>query len=520
MGEQGAGRLTRVTGHGLNQARAARRREPAHPGAPPDRDDHGTGLMTEIDPTGPTPSARALDAFIDLVNRAAPGSIAAELERLFTPENLAREPLEARISSIMSWQARGGFEPVSRVASGGCRTEILARHPATDETWRLAVETEAAPPHRIDRLLLGRAPMPVVHSPPPDTETAEQFVSYVSGLAERGLFSGAVLIGRDGQVLRRAAFGRANRDFDIPNTADTRFNVASLTKSWTAVAVCQLVERGALDLEAPLSDFVDYPDAATAREIGIRHLLSHTSGLGDYFNARFDATPRGRLRDLDAFLDLARGDGPAFAPGTGWRYSNIGMILLGKVIEAVTGRSYHDHVTEAVLGPAGMPTAGFVELDHVNPGIAVGYHRRWTGSGPVITNSLFDWAVRGAPDGCGYATVTDIWNFAEAFRHGRLVSAEMACVMTTPKPDLSSPDYGFGFAIHPERALYGHSGGLIGASANLDITLDPQGWVIVVLANDLSMRAPVLKARQLVGVTVPEADAARAHLPRGGLSAR
>ena len=92
--------------------------------------------------------------------------------------------------------------------------------------------------------------------------------------------------------------------------------------------------------------------------------------------------------------------------------------------------------------------------------------------------------------------------------------------MTTAKPDLGSPDYGYGFAIHPQRVLYGHSGGLVGASANLDITCDPEGWVIVIAANDLSMRAPALKARQLVGVTVPEAEEGRSYLPRSGLTAR
>ena len=92
--------------------------------------------------------------------------------------------------------------------------------------------------------------------------------------------------------------------------------------------------------------------------------------------------------------------------------------------------------------------------------------------------------------------------------------------MTTPKPELGSPDYGYGTAIHPERALIGHSGGLIGASANIDMTFAPDGWVVVILANDLSMRTPVLKARQMIGVTIPEAEDARAYLPRGGMPPR
>ncbi|KKL59606.1 hypothetical protein LCGC14_2213650, partial [marine sediment metagenome] len=226
------------------------------------------------------------------------------------------------------------------------------------------------------------------------------------------------------------------------------------------------------------------------------------------------------IRELDDFLALAKDDAPSFAPGTQWAYSNIGMILLGKIIETVTQTPYPAHVTRHVLDPAGMRTAEFLQLDHVNKGIAVGYHHHWTARGRVRTNALFEWAVKGAADGCAFATVDDIWAFAQALMGGRLVSGAMVTRMTTPKPELCAPDYGYGFAIHPERAIIGHSGGLIGASANLDIMLQPAGWGVVVLANDLSMRTPVLRARQLVGVTVPEADEARAYLPRGGMTAR
>lgn len=467
-----------------------------------------------------TPSVARLKACVDLVERAEPMCISAELAAIFTPENLEREPLDSRITAIMNWRLRGGFEFVSPVRESGAYAEALVRHRFTDEHWRLGVEVEPAGPHKVSALLLGRAPLPVQEATGADHEIATSFLDYVSTLAGRELFSGAVLIGRHGTILGKAAFGEANRDFSILNTVETRFNVASLTKTWTAVAICQLIEAGMLSFDTPLSDFIAYPDEESARQITIQHLLSHTSGLGGYFNDQFYQTPRDRIRSLDDFLNLAREDRPTFAPGTSWNYSNIGMILLGKVIEAITGRSYYEHVKDAIIKRASMDAAEFIELDRVNRSAAVGYHRRWTAAGPVVTNSLHEWAVKGAPDGCGFATVTDIWNFAEAFRSGRLVSAGMFEQMTTSKPELSSSDYGYGVAIHPERALVGHSGGLIGASSNLDMTFDPDGWVVVVLANDLSMRAPVLKARQLIGVTVPEADEARSYLPRGGMTAR
>jgi len=465
-------------------------------------------------------AGRRFQAFLDLVSKASPELVVSTLPKLFSENNLQREKIEKRIETLMDWRARGGFEIVDVKRSEPWLIDSIVTMPFSGEYRRLSIELEVEEPHLIDAVLLGRHPLPANEQPCPPEAAAQEFITYVEKLATAELFSGAVLIGYNGRILDQAAFGLANRDFDIPNTPSTRFNVASLTKSWTAVAVCQLVEQGCLSFDDPLAKFIDYPDAASAEAIRIKHLLSHTSGLGGYFNDSFYQTPRVKLRGLNDFLALAEDDKPSFAPGAGWKYSNVGVILLGKVIEVITGSSYHDHVMEHVLVRAGMADAGFVELDHVNRNIAVGYHKYWQKGGPVIVNSLFEWAVRGAPDGCGYATTRDIWNFATAFQSGRLVSSEMVQLMTTAKPELSSSDYGYGFAIHPERALYGHSGGLLGASSNLDITCNPDGWIIVVLANDLSMRTPVLKARQIVGVTVPEAEEGRSYLPRAGMTAR
>lgn len=465
------------------------------------------------------PAAGRLREVLELAGQTDPDRIAAILPDLYSEVNFAQVPLDERIGAYAGWRCRGGFEPVETLRDDPLAIEIIARQPVTDEHWRMAIEVSAEPPHRVEALLLGRAPLPPVRVRS-DADTAAAFVEHVDRLAKHGLFSGAVLIGRHGRILDQQAFGLANRDFCVPNTLGTRFNVASLTKSWTAVAICQLIEAGRLSLGDRLSAFLSYPDAESANVIEIRHLLSHTSGLGTYFNARFDATPRTRIRDLDDFLALAADERPRFAPGTAWHYSNVGMILLGKVIEAVTGTGYHQHVEAEVLTRAEMTNAGFIELDRVNPNVAVGYHQTWTSDGSIVANTLFDWAVRGAPDGCGFATVADIWAFAEALRAGELVSAAMVETMTTAKPELGSPHYGYGFSVHPERALFGHSGGLVGASANLDMTLTPDGWTIVVLANDLSMRASVLKARQLIGMNVPEDEEGRSYLPRAGMTAR
>lgn len=465
-------------------------------------------------------SRHRLDAFLEFLAIATADTVESFLEENYVPVYAARDPIERRIADFMEWKARGGFEIVEIASAEALHIETVARHPITDEHLRLVVELDGAPPHRIGALKLGRSPMPPLSTPPKDQAAADAFMDYVAQLSSHGLFSGAVLIARHGRILGQAAHGFANRDFEVPNTLETRFNVASLSKSWTAVAIVQLIEAGELDFEDPVSRFIDYPDPQSAARIQIRHLLSHTAGLGSYFTPEFDRTSRRDMRSVDDFLALTRREVPVFEPGTAWKYSNTGMVMLGKIIERISRWTYFDFVEENVLARAGMKHSAFLELDEVNPDTAVGYHRTWSARGPRVINSVFEGVVKGGPAGCGYATVGDVFGFAEALKGGKLVSPAMVETMTTAKPDLGSPDYGYGFAIHPQRALYGHSGGLVGASANLDITCDPEGWVIVIAANDLSMRAPTLKARQLIGVTVPEAEEGRSYLPRAGLTAR
>jgi CubicO group peptidase (beta-lactamase class C family) len=274
-----------------------------------------------------------------------------------------------------------------------------------------------------------------------------------------------------------------------------------MNKMFTAVAIAQLVEDGKLDFDDPLSKFLpEFPDPESAKKIRIEHLLSHTSGLGSYFDDRFAAASRARFRSVDDFMTLAESDSLRFEPGSAWSYSNTGFLVLGKVIEVVTGEDYHDYVRKHVYEPAGMTTTGEYELDRVNPNLAVGYQKEWDADGTMsYRNNLFQHVIRGGPAGGGYSTVEDLERFAEALAGGRLVSRETFELLTTPKPDLSSPGYGFGFSAEPDSEITGHSGGFAGISSNLDI-FTRSGYVAVVMSNYGGASGPVVeKIRRLLG---------------------
>jgi D-alanyl-D-alanine carboxypeptidase len=186
-------------------------------------------------------------------------------------------------------------------------------------------------------------------------------------------FSGAVLIAKNGKTIFAQAYGLADRERKKLNTLQTRFRIASMNKMFTAVAILRLVQAGNLRLADPLGKYLtDYPNEDVASKVKIEQLLTHTGGTGDIFGPEFDAY-RLRLRTLEDFVKLYGNRGLRFDPGGRWEYSNYGFILLGIVIEKVSGQNYYDYVREHVYVPAFMSSTGSEPEDEPVPGLSVGY---------------------------------------------------------------------------------------------------------------------------------------------------
>ncbi len=316
-------------------------------------------------------------------------------------------------------------------------------------------------------------------------EISADLEAFAKKLSDADVFSGAVLLAKDGQVLYKGAFGMANKDFVAANRVDTKFNLGSMNKMFTGVAIAQLVEKGKLSYDDPLAKFIpDFPNAEAAKKIQIKHLLTHTAGLGGYFSERYWSSSRDRIRTVDDMMKLAREDEKdvKFEPGSKWQYSNTGMMVLGKVIEVVSGQSYFDYVRENIYKPAGMTNTDCYELDKVNTNLAVGYDKQFTDNGVAWSNNVFAHVMRGGPQGGGYSTVEDLLKFDQALRSGKLVSAATFKLISAPKPELNSPEYGYGFFYDKVRNVTGHSGGFPGISSNLDIYLG-NGWTAIVMSN-------------------------------------
>ncbi len=349
----------------------------------------------------------------------------------------------------------------------------------------LDVRVEADAPHRIAGL--GLVPNPPAGAPSTrrsDDEIRQELQTLMQKLADADLFSGAVLLARDGVPIFQGAYGMANKDFNAPNQIDTKFNLGSMNKMFTAVAIAQLVERGKFSFDDPLSKFLpDFPDPASAEKIKIKHLLTHTAGLGGFFSKPWQDSSRALYRTVDDQMKRAAADERLlFEPGTRHRYSNTGMLVAGKVIEVASGQDYYEYVRDNIYTPAGMSNTDCYELDKVNPNLAVGYEKHYGEDGISFRNNLFEHVMRGGPQGGGYSTVEDLLKFDVALRSNKLVGAESVKLLLSAKPELKSPRYGYGFAIDDEEKIAGHGGGFIGINSNLDMFLG-SGWTAAVMSN-------------------------------------
>lgn len=451
-----------------------------------------------------------LRALVEAVSTGDPARIQAFVEQAFAPAFLAEAPLAEHVAQNLSLYDRShgfdihGVRRYTPPREDGAEI-LIVRNRLTGAWQAFSVGLEAAPPHRITGLdfLPARPPK---GQPLPGPLTLDAVVSelraFVDRLAQAEAFSGSVLLAKDGKPLYSDARGLADRNHGVPNAIDTKFNLGSMNKMFTALAAAQLVEEGKLRFDDPVSKFLDGKGwtRADLSKVRLQHLLTHTSGLGSYFNDTYRRSARQLFRNLDDYKPLLAEETLAFEPGSRWSYSNSGMLLAGAVIEAAGGEDYFERVRRTIYGPAGMSASDCYDIDYVVPKLAIGYERQRGPQGARWHTNTFSHVIRGGPAGGGYSTAPDLLAFAEALRGGRLLKPEMFETLVSPKPELNSPDYGYGFGVASgtNGRVVGHSGGFEGINSNLDIFLD-RGIVAVVMSNQTNGAMPVVqKIRELL----------------------
>lgn len=424
-----------------------------------------------------TPAGRQLAHWLQAFNSGD----RATMQR-FISEQFPARSFQTVDADLAFRKQTGGLDLFKIEESTATRTVALVKERDSEAAGaKLILEVEAAEPHRIVRLDLqpgARIPVSVTHLD--KAQLTKTLRLELEKRAAADQFAGAVLVAKGGKPIFTGAYGLADRETGVPNKLDTRLRIGSMNKMFTAVATLTLVQAGKLSLDAPLGKYLtDYPNKTLASKVTIHHLLTHTGGTGDIFGPEFMAH-RLELRTHQDFVKLFGERDLTFEPGSQWMYSNYGFVLLGAVIEKVSGQSYYDYVRDHVYKPAGMTATGSDAQAPAN--LAVGYTKTPANKGWLPNTDTLPY--RGTAAGGGYTTVTDLLRFAEALTQHKLLNAHYTDLLTTGKVDAMGGKYAYGFIERFKDGVrsFGHGGTAQGMSGDLVVFPD-SGYVVVVLAN-------------------------------------
>lgn len=240
-------------------------------------------------------------------------------------------------------------------------------------------------------------------------------------------FSGVVLIAMNFRPVYFKPYGLASKEFNVPNRLDTKFNLGSINKIFTKIAIARLAQEGRLSLDEKLGKFLpDYPNVEAREKVTVRHLVNMSSGLGDFFGPEFRNTPKDFIRHNRDYLRFLASKPLAFEPGSKEMYSNGGYVVLGEIISAATGMDYYDCVRKNIFEPAGMKDSDWFEADSVVENVAEGYTKQREEpeklSSLTWRRNIYTRPARGSAAGGGYATAEDLLRFIRALYEGRLLS--------------------------------------------------------------------------------------------------
>lgn len=332
----------------------------------------------------------------------------------------------------------------------------------------------------------------------------ERLAAVIDAVVHETDFSGVIEVRENDTVLYARAFGEADRTHGTPNTLDTRFGIASGTKFLTALAIGRLIADGKLELTTRLFDCLNVDLPGYAPDITIRHLLTHTSGIPDYFDEdkvdNFDTfalgIPHDQLRGPRDYLPLFPREPMKFAPGQGFSYSNSGYILLGIVVEELSGMGYQTYVARTILEPLGMTRSGFFEMDRLPDNTAVGYVSLPDGGWRTNLGIL---PIIGASDGGAYTTLDDVNRLWSAFWAGEILPRDLVDIYTAlhvrADPERADKWYGHGLWMR-ELAGGGHEHWIEGCDAGVSFqsSVDrANGRRVTVFSNTTDGAWPLLR---------------------------
>jgi CubicO group peptidase (beta-lactamase class C family) len=407
---------------------------------------------------GPPPEVRALfDAMVAAANAGSADAWEAFAQERFTPALLQQQSRADRAKLYQQIVDRFGTVALGGVMRQGPGAPLRMNIKGSKGSGLIILDMDDGPPPRIagleleDPAAVANDPsrIPITASMPAD-EIDRRLDAYFTKLAADDQFSGVALVARNGVPVFFRAYGYADREKKTPNTTQTRFNLGSVNKTFTQVAIRQLVNAGKLSMTDTLGKFFpDYPQAVS-RSATVEQLLTMRGGLADFFGEEFTRAPKSQFASNADYFRFVSTRPPTFAPGAGNQYCNGCYIALGEIVAKASGMPYEKYVAEHIFGRAEMTSTGYPRSDRPEPGIAQGYTRQ---GGDSWRNNISMHGVTGSAAGGGYSTALDLLTYVKALKAGKFPGA------------------------NTEPAI---GGGAPGINALLEVR---GAWTVIVLAN-------------------------------------
>jgi len=410
-----------------------------------------------------TAAGRRVQEYLKAFNSGSDSTMRGFFARNLDAEAGRRIPIDQRIERYHQMRSMAGTFTLKRVLrSSDDRASVIVSS-RDGYLLKMDFQCETAAPHGLVAVAVEEV-QPGDEAVTPakdDAALADAAGRYVRSQADSDRFSGVVLIAKGGTPIFREAYGLADREKNIPNTIDTRFNLGSMNKIFTHLAIDQLASAGKISLADTLGTILPgYPNHDAARKITMRQLLDMSSGIGDFFNERYDAAPKESLRTIGAYMTLFADKPLSFEPGSRRMYSNGGYIVLGAIVEKVSGLDYYTYVRRNIFVPAGMNATDSFAKDSLPADAAIGYTMRGGGGSMKGWRPNYDRLPgRGSSAGGGYSTAMDLLRYTMALAGAPFV------------PSSFEPKKGLGIA-----------GGMEGVNAALEWN-PATGYAIIVLCN-------------------------------------
>lgn len=444
-----------------------------------------------------TPVGKRANEVVELLNGTSSYEPEDYIQNQYTPAFRDAFPAATHIGIFQVTQSMlGKVKVVDITKSSDSEITVVLESEKGDAWLNLVLQVEPDDPHRVASMGLMPGARPENRKTEDENKTEstgksgyeaqekvlfsnlEELHQYLLKKTEENEFSGTVLIAKDGNPIFQKAYGYASKRFEVPNKLDTKFNLGSINKSFTAVAVLQLVEKGKIEIDDPIGKYLNYFPQDIAEKVTIRHLLNMRSGWGDYWGNKYYLSHRNDLRVLSDFMEFIKDIPLDFEPGTNFQHCNTGFEVAGAIIEKISGMDYFDYIKKNIYEPLEMTNSGSYNRDSPVKNLAVGYTNMNSND---LIGKKYQWentymlSPRGTPAGGGYSTVEDMLKYDQALRNNKLIGKDYMNFMN------SRFEGNIGDPFTPYRTSRS-AGGAPGMSTLLARDLI-KGYTIIVLSN-------------------------------------